>query len=210
MSDSDSYIDSLGNTIWCTYGNWDEYAKQDENETKLKICGVGHEEFKPNFISEETAEQLESIIPKNASIIDFGCGLGRNAPLLKKYFNKVYGYDIPSMIDKLKDSEDKTLLNMYDSLEDNIDNLLKNNMEFLFESVVFQHIVSEDYCSKITEKIAKSKINTLFILYNSGLESLPIAINMLINKHNFHITYETPDDESFPTIPHTFIILEKI
>lgn len=209
MSDSDNYIDSHGDTIWCNYGNWDEISKKDDEDyIRYMICFVGHKEFKPNFISEETAKQLESIIPKNASIIDFGCGLGRNVPLLKKYFKKVYGYDLPSMIDKLKDSEDKTLLNMYDSLEDNIDNLLKNNIEFLFESVVFQHIVSEDYCSKITEKIAKSKIKTLFVLYNSG-NPRPIAIDMFINKHDFHITYETIEDKSFYPLPHTFLILEK-
>ena len=65
----------------CNYGNWCEIAKKDINDVKTYICGPGTSAisgFKFNFIPNDTDNKLKAIISNDASVIDFGCGLGRN------------------------------------------------------------------------------------------------------------------------------------
>jgi SAM-dependent methyltransferase len=82
-------------------------------------------------------EDVMKHLKHKGSILDFGCGAGRNLKYLINHYNNVYGYDYPNMLKlvsrETKDAENLILLNSLDSV------LLRTYDEILF-SLVLQHI----------------------------------------------------------------------
>ena len=73
------------------------------------------------------------------SVLDFGCGLGRNLLPLTKVFRHVDGYDLPAMIQRLKDDE----VDVCDStrfLSSEWSVVKKRRYDLIVSEVVFQHI----------------------------------------------------------------------
>ena len=208
------------NILYNDYGNWLDISKQNISEIKKQITGSHQNStsytinFKSNYISFKMKEQILNIISKtkNKNIIDFGCGVGRNIQLLKMFFNKIYGYDISDMIltfKNLNDINDIKNYNSYELVSDNLKNILNNNdIEYLYDSVVFQHIISVDYNEYIAKLISLSNIKYLFGLTSEINLYNVIQWKILIEKFNFKVIYTEIENETFG-IPHLFVILEK-
>ena len=71
------------------------------------------------------------------TILDFGCGAGRNLKYLTKYYKRVYGYDYPNML-KFVPKETFLKDNLY--LIYNLDWVYLNKYDEVLASLVFQHI----------------------------------------------------------------------
>jgi SAM-dependent methyltransferase len=71
------------------------------------------------------------------SILDFGCGAGRNLKYLINQYEVVYGYDYPNMLKFIPD-ETRAAKNLI--LLDNLDKVLLRNYDEVLCSLVLQHI----------------------------------------------------------------------
>ena len=208
------------NSLYNDYGDWVEISKKDSLEIKKQITGSHQNStnytlnFESNYISLTMKEQIVKITNNNNNnnnnnnIIDFGCGFGRNILLLKIFFDKIYGYDITDMLLSFKKLNDINY-NSYEKISDNLNYILNNNnIQYLYDSVVFQHIISDEYNEYIANIINLSNIKYLI-----GLTSELNLYNVkqwkiLLEKYNFKVLYKESEEETFG-IPHLFVILEK-
>jgi hypothetical protein len=71
------------NTKYDTWFDWGVNDNIDISQFKEIISGVNSSEFNPDFLSPFLQEILSKI--KTNKVLDYGAGLGRNLPLLKKY-----------------------------------------------------------------------------------------------------------------------------
>jgi SAM-dependent methyltransferase len=82
-------------------------------------------------------DQVTKHLKHSGSILDFGCGAGRNLKYLINHYNNVYGYDYPNMLKlvsrETREAENLILLNNLNSV------LIRTYDEILF-SLVLQHI----------------------------------------------------------------------
>jgi SAM-dependent methyltransferase len=81
--------------------------------------------------------RLQSTLRHAGSILDFGCGAGRNLKYLIDQYEVVYGYDYPNMYKFIPNSihAAKNLLLLND-----LDNVLLRNYDEILFSLVLQHI----------------------------------------------------------------------
>lgn len=70
------------------------------------------------------------------SVLDFGCGLGRNFPYLKTIASCVEGYDLPPMIDRCRALATEKVGDLISDWED----ARTRRYDLVFASLVLQHI----------------------------------------------------------------------
>ena len=75
------------------------------------------------------------------SILDFGCGAGRNLKYLIDQYEVVYGYDYPNMLKFIPDST-RAANNLI--LLDSLDKVLLRNYDEILFSLVLQHIYPDE------------------------------------------------------------------
>ena len=88
---------------------------------------------------------------KSLSVLDFGCGIGRNIFQFSQNFSnwKFYGYDNPNMIDRANEySNVRFGKNIQDypnlNLVSDWDQLKTMNFDCIYATIVFQHIHEKD------------------------------------------------------------------
>ena len=111
-SDIDTLAKDLNNS-------WNPNTKTYDSYTPLKI-----------ELLNEIKEPL-----KDLTVLDFGCGLGRNTKNLSSIFKKVISYDLPEMVDKFKELHGNKY-EIYDKWND----ILQINIDIIFDCTVFQHL----------------------------------------------------------------------
>lgn len=72
--------------------------------------------------------------------LDFGCGVGRNFPILTEKYKVVHGFDLPKML-KLMPEEEKTKVEL---ISDNWEEIRIKKYDVIHACIVLQHI-DEDY-----------------------------------------------------------------
>lgn len=72
-------------------------------------------------------------------VLDFGCGLGRNFPLLAQLAPKVVGFDLPPMIARCRDQALPAALR----LDDDWPRLTEERFDLVYASLVLQHIETD-------------------------------------------------------------------
>jgi cyclopropane fatty-acyl-phospholipid synthase-like methyltransferase len=107
---------------------WVEIAKKEEFALKEAILARQAYAFYP-----ERTDKLKN----GNKVLDFGCGIGRNYPLLKEHFLIVEGYDMPDMLERCK-----TFENRYDRLFSNWEEV--GTYDCIYASLVLQHIENEE------------------------------------------------------------------
>jgi SAM-dependent methyltransferase len=112
-------------------GFWKNLEDQDE---ALDAILTG---YKGDAINMPVYGEVIDNLRHAGSILDFGCGAGRNLKYLIDQYEVVYGYDYPNMLKfiptKTRDVNNLILLDSLDKV------LLRNYDEILF-SLVLQHI----------------------------------------------------------------------
>lgn len=82
------------------------------------------------------------------SILDFGCGAGRNLKYLVNHYDQVYGYDFPNMLEFVS-RETSWYKNLI--LLNNLDKVLLRKYDEVLFSLVLQHIDPDEIRSILRE-----------------------------------------------------------
>ncbi len=201
--------------IWDGYAHWAEVARSaDIPSLRDKITGL-RGRWEPNFTPPDFAALLQTLVASETdrcgqpqTAIDFGCGLGRNAPMLQKFFPRVVGIDLPPMVARLRQDGADFWPQHYAALYDDMGALLAQEQpQFLYESVVFQHLVDVDYATALARQIHEtSSLTTLICLENHYMDVLVLK---WLREQGWQTIYCVNDPESFLSYPHDLMILRR-
>ena len=115
--------------------DWSEIAAGDADELRERIL-TGYKSGKPFTPYVPTLPLSESI----ESVLDFGCGLGRNFPYLKTIASRVEGFDLPQMIERCR-----TLgMEPVSRLSSDWSDVRTRRYDLIFASLVLQHIDTDE------------------------------------------------------------------
>lgn len=195
--------------IWDHYGRWDEIAeKHDVGTIKRMITGDGVG-WKRNYVSPALAyvfNSVRDVIP-DATVLDFGCGLGRNGGLLKSYFQRVVGYDIPEMVASLKTQGETP----YSAVYDDIGTLTgAEKISLVYDSVVFQHIVDIVYIKNIVDRLVNTNsVRNFVTIKNAGIPDNQCHLITILSDMGWSILHKEQETLSFDGHAHDVVILKK-
>ena len=115
--------------------DWTGIAAGDADDLRERIL-TGYKAGKP-FTPYAPTITLPAPID---SVLDFGCGLGRNFPYLKTIAGRVEGYDLPPMVDRCR----VLAAEKVDDLSGDWENVRERRYALVFASLVLQHIATEE------------------------------------------------------------------
>jgi SAM-dependent methyltransferase len=110
---------------------WTDIATGDPDELRERILTgfKAGKPFTPYIPTMTLPAPLESVI-------DFGCGVGRNFPYLKTVASHVDGFDLPPMIERCRTLATEKVDNLISDWEDG----RTRRYDLVFASLVLQHI----------------------------------------------------------------------
>lgn len=120
-------------------------ATSDEHELRERI-----------FTGYKTGKPFTPYVPTIAlpapvlSVLDFGCGVGRNFPYLKSIAPQVVGFDLEPMIARCRALTTETV----DLLTSDWEDVVRRQFDLVFASLVLQH-VDTDACRTYLADFAK-------------------------------------------------------
>jgi len=146
-------------------GGFDEFAERYE-ETHSKSIYLSGE--KSTFFVELKVKllryYLKNLSNQSINILDYGCGIGRSAPFVTKYFPKssFFGVDVSkksiAMARKYYPNYTFNYLNNKGKLE-------KNKFNIIFAAVVFHHIPPKERSKVLTNIYDALKKEGYFVLF---------------------------------------------
>ncbi len=89
------------------------------------------------------------------SVLDFGCGLGRNFPSLKAIFDHVDGYDLPPMIERLE-SDEPALASSVRLISSDWAAIKERRYDLVVATLVFQHVFERELITYLGDIAAMS------------------------------------------------------
>jgi hypothetical protein len=203
--------------MWDSYGNWDDIANTPSiDDVKAKITG-NKLAWRPNYCPpalsycfDYASLEYRNTFAGQSSVLDFGCGLGRNAPMLRSFFDKVIGFDRPDMVARIRIAYPELTKNYYDSLYDSIEELATvEECCVLYDSVVFQHLVDEDYTIDLLTLLSKiSSLRTFVSIHNFREHRRPPHIHQL-KQLGWSIWHTETESLSFEGALHSLVILRQ-
>jgi len=185
-----------------SYTNWHELGKETIPQIQKLITG-NKEIWEPTAITPSFTGD---------SALDFGCGLGRNAPVLFKEFTRVIGYDLPVMIKKLK-----TLPKIYDLVSHDLPAVLsRENITHIHECVVWQHLTwSSNIIQNVIDLLTKTpSITTVYSVWNSAVNHQKDFKEYFLNSgwklvETDQLTTSQLSSLAGPNIAHTWYLFIK-
>jgi SAM-dependent methyltransferase len=120
-------------------------ATNDADELRERIF-TGYKTGKP-FTPYVPTVALPS---KVSSVLDFGCGVGRNFPFLKSIARQVVGFDLEPMIARCRSLAPESI----DLLTSDWEDVSRRQFDLVFASLVLQHI-DTDACRTYLADFAK-------------------------------------------------------
>ena len=110
---------------------WNDIAAGDADDLRERIL-TGYKSGKPFTPYVPTIPLPEPI----ESVLDFGCGLGRNFPYLKTIASRVEGFDLPPMIERCRTLGTEQVSRLSGDWMD----VRTRRYDLIFASLVLQHI----------------------------------------------------------------------
>ncbi len=163
------------------YANWFDVAYiPDLNTVKRMITGSKNV-WRSTPVDSAIKGQWQ-IDNSTKVVLDFGCGLGRNAQMLTQIFPMVVGYDLKPMIKRLKCLPEQQ---NYKGLSFNLHDILTEwNITDIYECVVWQHLLwDSNEVQKIIDKISESKtIKTIYSCWNTKVKHKDLFVYYLQQK----------------------------
>ena len=112
--------------------DWTSAARTGEADDLREAILTGFKSGKPFTPYVPTIELPAQI----GSVLDFGCGLGRNFPYLRTMANHVTGFDLPTMIERCRTLAPAPA----DELLDDWTEVRTRRFDLVFASLVLQHV----------------------------------------------------------------------
>ena len=200
--------------VWDRYGEWDKIAQlQDPEEVKALITGR-RKAWRPNYIPPAVAYAFNYAADEQTAsgttpcAVDFGCGLGRNAPMLRQFFPRVVGVDLPEMVDRLKKEHPHTFRELYEQVYTSPQEASSREaFSVVYDSVVLQHVVDIPTVIDIVNSLsAVSSMRTFISLCN--FSAVPPHFGIL--KDRGWVIWHTEDERmSFEGAMHTVTIFRR-
>ncbi len=203
--------------MWNSYGDWDRIANAaDFDFIKQRITGLRSQTWEPNHVSENFRVSLSGMVrrlsattEKPVSVVDFGAGLGRNAPLLHEFFPRVIAVDIPEMVTKLAALYEGQITSLYEGVYDDFDEMLAAEQPAaLYDSVVIQHIIQPEYNEKLAKSVIESSVSLVICLVHKKVRDTLLFYSKLLDA-GWRCTYQEVDSISFEGKAHILRIFVR-
>lgn len=160
-------------------------------------------DFKDMPVYEEVISLTKSSEGHGQYALDFGCGVGRNTSALTKYYKKVVGFDLPSMI-SLVPPENQSNNILYTS---DWNTAKSFRFDLVLASLVFQHIDDaelNEYLNDISKMTDKIVIHSRTWIDHSETKVLPILEKYFIMDSIEHTADpNNPIDDHFIAVMRT-------
>lgn len=150
-----------------TFGAWGSHIPKHSLERTIDFVVTGgtiaDAEVDPDVL--EYLRQLDKNTPM--SILDFGCGVGRNAiPIAQEFPSwNIYAYDNDGMLEHMKNFSERKYNTPIDQIKnliiyDNWDVIKTQKFDYVYATLVFQHIPPQHLITYIEDikNIAKNLI----------------------------------------------------
>lgn len=177
-----------------SFGEWASFIPQSTLDTTIDyvVTGKTIKDVAPDISILEHIKEHDSSL----TILDFGCGIGRNAIFLATNYPKwrIFGYDNDKMLDQMKNfSQQKYNKSISDiqnlTIVDDWNIVKSKKFDYIYATLVFQHIKEDSLLTYLADiKIMTKNLlvfgrryndhssnNTWAILEKAGL--LPINIS---------------------------------
>ena len=138
---------------------WSELAATASDEDLRERILTGFKSGKPFTPYVPTLPLPQPI----ASVLDFGCGLGRNFPYLTTVAARVVGFDLPEMIARARELGPPGAV----VLSSDWDAVRAMPFDLIFGSLVLQH-VPEDWCQRVLADFARMAPATYLLARGRG------------------------------------------
>ena len=184
-------------------------ASSKASEDNIQASGLGD-------VEREFLPRIQSY--KHATILEIGCGFGRMSQFISKECNKLYSVDISSkLLEIARKRLSQEQYSHIDFLEtDGLtipDNVPDNSIDFAFEYIVFQHIVSPVVISYIRSIYKKLKPRGILIAHGRDIDT---GIDEITSGNTWHgsrfgstVIAEAIHDTSFKIINEEGIGTER-
>lgn len=203
--------------IWDAYGRWDDIGKSRNLDFIRKRITGNKLAWRPNFVPPAVDYALRYAIDEahaatpsaTPAIVDFGCGLGRNGPMLRGIFPRVIAYDLPEMTHTLQTQLPDLVAATYGAVHASAETLVQTETFCaLYDSVVLQHIVDPAYIAGLIDTLNRNPaLRTIVSLYHGSLAS-PVHLRRL-TETGWKIWHSESERLSFEGVPHTVAILRR-
>jgi SAM-dependent methyltransferase len=209
----------MSGNLWDAYGKWDGIANlASTDDVKRQISGnrIWRSNFVPPALQYVFNYALEeAVVDKVAkpSALDFGCGLGRNAPMLRHFFPSLIGYDLPEMAARLQ-SEYSDVFALYANVHTSLDALKSADLCVVYDSVVLQHIINRTYVDEVlTALLTKKSLKTFVSVYNNNssinTENPHYPHLQILAEKGWKIWHREIETLSFEGSPHAIAVLRR-
>jgi len=126
--------------------NWEAIAAESDPDELRERIFTGFKAGKP-FTPYVPTIPLPTPVK---SVLDFGCGVGRNFPYIETIADQVVGFDVEPMIVRCRELATETV----DLLTSDWDEISRRRFDLVFASLVLQH-VETDACRAYLADFAK-------------------------------------------------------
>ena len=148
---------------------WSSIAAGDADELRERIL-TGYKSGKP-FTPYVPTIPLPAPIE---SVLDFGCGLGRNFPYLKTIATRVEGFDLPPMIERCRALGAEQVSRLSSDWAD----VRTRRYELVFASLVLQHI-DTDECRRYLADFA-SMTPCVYLLTRTRTDFDAVVLDLVV------------------------------
>jgi hypothetical protein len=168
----------LQKTDYDAYANWQTVTSAksvDQVKNIITGCSVWKETTLPKTV------WASSTLEKNV-VLDFGCGLGRNAKMLRRAFGRVIGYDLDPMLAMLNNQPPPPL---YDITSSNLQELLDTaQITHIYEAVVWQHIKWNSGVTQLAIDMITNQptVKSIYTCWNSAVVHQSAMVSYLLSK----------------------------
>ena len=201
---------------WDGYGEWDRIAAFPEIDAIKESITGNSSGWRPNYCSPAlayclsfAAAEYRETRGKEPAVLDFGFGLGRNGPLLKKFFPRLIGFDLPSMVSTYRTSQKPGDEPLYDGLYSaTADVVEKEDFCLVYDSVVFQHLVDPDTVQTLLEPFNRAYAFRTFVTVSNLGSDNKILVDLL-KERNWRLWHSEVETLSFAGLAHTVAVYRQ-